>query len=60
MTGKVTETVPGLYGTLMVHEDAGGYVLVGVIAFTVAVIITVLCIRRIDKGKKQERQSLEE
>ena len=25
---------PGMYGTILLHEDAGGYVLVGVISFT--------------------------
>ena len=36
---------PGMYGTILLHEDAGGYVLVGVISFTVAVVITALCIK---------------
>ena len=47
--GTFTETeqiaIPGLYGSILLHEDVGGYVLVGVISFTIAVIITVLCIK---------------
>ena len=27
--------VTGMYGTILLHEDAGGYVLVAVISFTV-------------------------
>ena len=30
---------------ILLHEGAGGYVLVGVISFSTAVMITVLCIR---------------
>ncbi|CUP62496.1 Bacterial Ig-like domain (group 2) [Blautia obeum] len=36
--------ITGMYGTILLHEDAGGYVLVAVISFTVAVVITALCI----------------
>ena len=36
---------PGMYGPILLHEDAGGYVLVGVISFTAAVVITALCIK---------------
>ncbi len=45
MTGGSCGTVSGLYGTMLLYEDAGGYVLVGVITFVVAVIITILCLR---------------
>ena len=34
-----------VYGSILLHEDAGGYVLVGLSSFTAAVIITVLCIK---------------
>ena len=34
--------VTGMYGTILLHEDAGGYVLVAVISFTVA-FIGLLC-----------------
>ena len=45
MTGGSWGTISGLYGTMLLYEDAGGYVLVGVIAFVVAVTITILCLR---------------
>ena len=35
----------GMYGAILLHEGAGGYVLVAVISFTVAVVITALCIK---------------
>ncbi len=33
------------YGAFMLPDDAGGYVLVGVISFIVAVIVTLLCLK---------------
>lgn len=45
MTGAGGATVSGLYGTILLYEDAGGYVLVGLIAFALAVVITTLCLR---------------
>ena len=42
--------VTGMYGAILLHEDAGGYVLVAVISFTVAVVITALCIKFRKKG----------
>lgn len=49
--------VTGLYGTTMLFEDAGGYVMVGVITFIIAVVITVLCIRYLERRKKiQDKQ----
>lgn len=44
----------GMYGTILLHEDMGMYILVGVISFTVAVIITLLCIRYREDAKKQK------
>ena len=44
--------VPGPYGTMLMYEDAGGYVLVAVIAFAAAVVITALCIRYRERIKK--------
>ena len=45
--------ITGMYGAILMHEDAGGYVLVAVISFTVAVVITALCI----KFRKREQKS---
>lgn len=38
--------VPGLYGATLLSEEAGGYVLVGVLAFAAGVVLTLLCIRQ--------------
>ena len=46
--------VTGMYGTILLHEDAGGYVLVAVISFTVAVVITALCIKFRKRGQKSQ------
>ena len=35
----------GVFGAMLLREDAGGYVLVGVVSFAAAVVVTVLCIR---------------
>ena len=35
----------GAFGAMLLREDAGGYVLVGVAAFTAAVVLTVVCMR---------------
>lgn len=43
--GQTQITARGMYGSILLHEDAGGYVLAGVISFATAVMITVLCIR---------------
>ena len=43
-----------MYGAILLHEDAGGYVLVAVISFTVAVVITALCIKFRKKGQKSQ------
>ena len=41
-------------GTILLHEDAGGYVLVAVISFNVAVVITALCIKFRKRGQKSQ------
>ena len=35
----------GVFGAMLLRDDAGGYVLVGVVCFAAAVVITVLCFR---------------
>ena len=51
-----SRNVPGLmrptaYGSILLVEGAGGYVLVSMIAFMAGVAVTVLCIR--NRGKHQ-------
>ncbi|MBO4399711.1 MAG: hypothetical protein J5795_06225 [Lachnospiraceae bacterium] len=51
------------YGAFMLSEEAGGYILVGVICFTAAVVLTLLCLRFSDRKKesseKQEQEGKE-
>lgn len=53
-------TVRTFYGTILLHEDAGGYVLVGLVAFSAAVVITALCFKYREherrKKAKEEKQ----
>ncbi len=35
-------TAQGMYASVLLHEDVGGYVLVGVVSFAAAVIFTVM------------------
>ena len=43
----------GSFGTMLLREDAGGYVLVGVVAFAAAAAITALCFRLRSKEKRR-------
>ena len=42
----------GVFGSMLLRQDAGGYVLVAVVSFAAAVVITVLCFRL----RKRENQ----
>ena len=44
----------GVFGAMLLREDAGGYVLLGVASFTAAVVLTVVCIRLRDREKRKE------
>ena len=41
-----------VYGSFMLPDEAGGYIVVAVLSFVAAVVITVLCIRWKDRRKK--------
>ena len=45
----------GGFGAMLLHEDAGGYVLVGVAAFTAAVVLTVVCMRLHEREKQKQK-----
>ena len=46
----------GAFGAMLLREDAGGYVLVAVVSFAAAVVITALCFRlRIRENQKKDR-----
>ena len=56
----------GVFGAMLLREDAGGYVLAAVVSFTAAAVITALCFRlrnrenqkkgRADKPDPQEQE----
>ena len=56
----------GVFGAMLLRKDAGGYVLVGVVCFAAAVVITALCFRlrkrenqkkgRADKPNRHEQE----
>lgn len=46
--------VQGLSGATMLLDHAGGYVLVGVLAFAAAAVVTVLCLRLREKSTKRD------
>ena len=44
----------GVFGAMLLREDAGGYVLVAVVSFAAAAVITALCFRlRIRENQKK-------
>ena len=44
----------GVFGAMLLREDAGGYVLVGVVAFAAAVLLTAACMRLHERDKRKE------
>ena len=52
--------VQGLNGATMLLENVGSYVLVGVICFIAAVVVTVFCTRLRKKNNKQEERTKED
>ena len=50
----------GMYGAILLHEGVGGYVLVAMTAFVLAVVITVICMRLHEREKKQQKQKKEQ
>ena len=45
----------GVFGAMLLREDAGGYVLVAVVSFAAAVVITALCFRL--KNRENRRKN---
>ena len=46
----------GMYGAILLHEGAGGYVLVAVAVFTLAVVITVICMRLHERERQKQKR----
>ena len=44
----------GVFGAMLLREDAGGYVLVAVISFAAAAVITALCFRLRSKENRRK------
>ena len=44
----------GVFGAMLLREDAGGYVLVAVVFFAAAVVITALCFRLRSKENRRK------
>ena len=44
----------GIFGAMLLREDAGGYVLVAVVSFAAAVVITALCFRLRSKENRRK------
>ena len=52
--GQGQTAVWGVFGAMLLRQDAGGYVLVAVVSFAAAAAITALCIRlRIRENQKK-------
>ena len=49
----------GVFGAMLLRDDTGGYVLVGVVCFAAAVVVTVFC-TRLRKNNKQQEQTKED
>ena len=49
--GQGETAAQGIFGAMLLRRDAGGYVLVAVVSFAAAVVLTVLCIRLRDREK---------
>ncbi len=49
--GEVTDSGSS-YGALMLSDEAGGYIVVGVVSFVAAVVITLVCIHFANKNRK--------
>ena len=54
VTGGAPAMEQGMYGTMLLYDGAGGYVLGGVVSFTVAVIVTALCMKYRNREKRQD------
>ena len=54
VVGPGQSAARGVFGAMLLREDAGGYVLVAVVSFAAAVAITALCFRlRIRENRKK-------
>ena len=52
--GQGQTAVWGVFGAMLLRQDAGGYVLVAVVSFAAAAAITALCIRLRSREKQKK------
>ena len=52
--GQGETAAQGIFGAMLLREDAGGYVLVAVVSFAAAVVITALCFRLRSKENRRK------
>ena len=50
----------GVFGAMLLRQDAGGYVLVAVVSFAAAAVITALCFRLHEREKRNGESNEEE
>ena len=53
--GQGQTAAQGIFGAMLLREDAGGYVLVAVVSFAAAASITALCIRLRDRERREKK-----
>ena len=53
VVGPGQTAAQGVFGAMLLREDAGGYVLVAVVSFAAAVVITALCFRLRSKENRR-------
>lgn len=54
VVGPGQSAARGVFGAMLLREDAGGYVLVGVVCFAAAAAITALCFRLRSKENRRK------
>ena len=47
------EVGDSVFGSFLLSKEAGGYVLVGLICFVIAVVVTLYCVRHAEKKKNK-------
>ena len=54
--GQGQPAARGVFGAMLLREDAGGYVLVGVVTFAASVVLTAVYMRLHEHEKKKEKR----
>ena len=54
--GQGQTVAQGIFGAMLLREDAGGYVLVGVVTFAASVVLTAVYMRLHEYEKKKEER----